>query len=171
MARLKAQGIEARNNPLRGLDHGAWVPLRYLYPDADVPVLQLSLPRSSDPRLLLALGRALAPLRREGILVVGSGSLTHNLYEFRGERADVEPYVQAFAGWFRDQVAAGDLDALLDWQRHAPGALRAHPTDEHLVPLFVALGAAGDDWTRNRCLDGGVAYGMLSMDAFLFGRA
>ena len=168
---LASQQVPVRINPERGLDHGAWVPLMYLFPDADVPVLQLSLPRSDDPRMFLALGRALAPLRAQGILVVGSGSLTHNLYEFRGEREDVEPYVQAFAGWFREKIAAGDLAALLDYRRQAPAAVRAHPTDEHLMPLLVALGAAGEDWTANRHIDGGVAYGMLAMDGYLFGSA
>lgn len=169
IGQLATQNITVRANPQRGLDHGAWVPLRYLFPDADIPVLQLSLPCSDDPRAFLALGRALAPLRARGILVIGSGSLTHNLHEFIGERDDVEPYVRAFADWVRQQVVTGNLDALLDYRRQAPAAARAHPTDEHLMPLFVALGAAGNDWTRHRHLDGGVVYGMLSMDGYLFG--
>lgn len=166
---LAAQGMAVQANPERGLDHGAWVPLMYLFPDADVPVLQLSLPRSQDPRLFLQLGRALAALRTQGVLVTGSGSLTHNLYEFSGPRDDIDPYVTAFAGWVRDTLARGDLDTLLDYRRQAPEAVRAHPTDEHFMPLFVALGAAGDRWTTNRAIDGGVAYGILSMDAWLFG--
>lgn len=169
MALLAAQGYSVHGNAVRGLDHGAWVPLRYLFPDADVPVLQLSLPASEDPRDFLALGRALAPLREQDLLVVGSGSLTHNLYEFRGERDDVEPYVRAFADWVHARVAQGDLDALLDYRRQAPAAERAHPTDEHLMPLFVAIGAAGEGWAQHRHLDGGVVYGMLSMDAYAFG--
>jgi 4,5-DOPA dioxygenase extradiol len=169
IATLAAAGIPAQANATRGLDHGAWVPLRFLYPAADVPVPQLSLPRSRNPHDFLALGRALAPLRTQGVLVVGSGSVTHNLGDFRGERDADEPYVAAFAGWLRAAIAAGDLDALLDYRARAPHAQRAHPTDEHLMPLLVALGAAGEDWRASRHLDGGVDYGMLAMDAYLFG--
>lgn len=168
---LADHGISAQVNPARGLDHGAWVPLMYLYPGADVPVLQLSLPRSNDPRLHYALGRALSSLREQDVLVVGSGSMTHNLYEFSGPRDDVDPYVTAFAGWVRDAIARGDLDALLDFHARAPSAGRAHPTVEHIMPLFVAIGAAGDDWKTHRAIDGGVVYGMLSMDAYQFGVA
>lgn len=169
LAELAQHGIDARGNASHGLDHGAWVPLRYLYPEADVPVVQLSLPRYPQPQDYLAFGRALAALRERGVLVIGSGSLTHNLYEFSGPRTDIDPYVTAFTGWMRAAIARGDLAALLDYRRQAPEAARAHPEDEHLMPLFVALGAAGADWNRSQLLDGGVVYGMLAMDAFLFG--
>lgn len=166
--RLVQQGIPAEPDSRRGLDHGAWVPLRHLFPAADVPVLQLALPRSADPRVHLALGRALSTLRADDILVIGSGSLTHNLYEFTGPRDDVDPYVTAFSGWIRDQLLAGDLDTLLDYAQRAPQAARAHPTNEHLMPLFIAIGAAGDGWKKLRHIDGGVDFGILSMDACLF---
>lgn len=128
----------------RGLDHGAYVPLVELYPDADLPVLQLSMP-TLEPSALLDLGRRLAPLREDGVLIVGSGFTTHNLAWFDPRRpADTpapEPSV-AFDAWAADVVAAGDVPALLDWDRRAPNATVAHPRSEHWAPLYVAAGAA-----------------------------
>jgi 4,5-DOPA dioxygenase extradiol len=164
---LQAAGFEAALDPGRGLDHGAWVPLRYLRPAADVPVLQVSLPQDIDAAGALRLGRALAPLRERGVLVVGSGSLTHNLYEFRQHIADPE-YAQAFADWVADAVARGDIDALLDYRRRAPHAVRAHPGEEHYLPLLVAAGASNPDEPR-RLVAGGMTHGVLSMDSFGFG--
>ncbi len=166
---LTQQGLPAVRNPSRGLDHGAWVPLRYLFPNADVPVLQLALPYSSDPNVHLALGRALASLRASNVLVIGSGSLTHNLHEFRGPRDDIEPYVTEFSTWVKRTLEQGDLDTMLNYARQAPHAARAHPSNDHLMPLFVALGAAGDDWKNLRHIEGGVDFGILSMDAYVFG--
>lgn len=168
IAQLAHHGLQAVANDNNGLDHGAWVPLRHLYPDADIPVIQLSQPTSPSPLALLELGQALAPLREQGILIVASGSMTHNLYEFR--MADKgEPYAQAFADWVWQRIAEGDLGALLDYRSQAPSAVRAHPTDEHFLPLYFAIGAAGEDWTTATRLDGGVTYGVLSMDSFVFG--
>ena len=164
---LRAAGFEAALDAERGLDHGAWVPLRYLKPAGDVPVLQVSLPHDLDAAGALRLGRALAPLRDLGVLVVGSGSLTHNLYEFRQHIADPD-YAQAFADWVADAVARGDTDALVQYRTQAPHAARAHPTEEHYLPLLVALGARSADERRVR-LDGGMTYGVLSMDSFGFG--
>lgn len=169
LAELANHGIDARGNATRGLDHGAWVPLMYLYPQADVPIVQLSLPRYEQPQDYLAFGQALAALRARGVLVIGSGSITHNLQEIYPDDTRVEPWAQAFTDWIQERLAADDLAALLDWRRQAPAARRAHPTDEHLMPLFVVLGAAGTDRGHSQRLSGGFTYGTLSMDAFLFG--
>ena len=131
--------------PERGLDHGAYVPLVCMYPAADVPVLQVSLP-TLDPTELFALGRALAPLRREGVLIVGSGFLTHNLrtMDFRPD-APVPTWAAEFDAWTADVLARRDVDALLDYRQRAPGVRQALPTHEHFVPVVTALGAAIDD--------------------------
>ncbi|MBN9114890.1 MAG: dioxygenase, partial [Pandoraea sp.] len=155
------------------LDHGAWVPLRYLYPDADVPVTQLSMQRHERPEQQYRLGQHLAPLAQDGTLSLASGSFTHNLHEvFRApseDRADA-PYLAEFVAWFTEHLAAMDLDALFDYRARAPYAERAHPTDEHLLPLYIALGAA-DNAARQTHFDTGATYGALRMDAFAFGNA
>jgi len=162
-------GFPAAIDARRGLDHGAWVPLRYLRPDADIPVLQVSMPRDLDADGALRLGQALAPLRERGVLVIGSGSLTHNLYEFRSPINDPE-YAQAFADWTADAVARRDVAALRDYRAQAPHATRAHPTEEHYLPLLVAVGTSHGDEARER-IEGGMDYGVLSMDSFAFGVA
>ena len=135
-------GLEAILDPQRPLDHGAWVPLRYLKPAADVPVVQLSLPRPRTPELLLAAGRALAPLRDRGVLILGSGGIVHNLRRLDWAGAAVpQPWATDFDRWIRERLAAGDEAALKAWAQ-APGAAESVPTSEHLDPLFVALGAA-----------------------------
>jgi len=130
--------------PNRGLDHGAYVPLTVMYPDADVPVLQMSLP-GLDPEHLFAIGRRLAPLRDEGVLVLGSGFLTHGLpyvREYMAGKAGAPSWSIDFDRWAAEALAAGDIDALFDFRNRAPGMPYAHPTVEHLAPLFVTLGAA-----------------------------
>lgn len=164
---LSDAGFDVTVDAERGLDHGAWVPLRYLFPQADIPVFQVSLPHDLDAAGALRLGQALAPLRRRGVLVVGSGSLTHNLYEFRQHINDPE-YAQAFADWTNDAVLARDVPALVDYRSRAPHAARAHPTEEHYLPLLVAAGASAADDTVRR-IEGGMTYGVLSMDSFGFG--
>ena len=164
---LSAAGFVVARDDARGLDHGAWVPLRYLFPDADVPALQVSLPSGIDADGALRLGQALAPLRGRGVLVIGSGSLTHNLHEFRQHVRDPE-YAQRFADWVRDAVLRRDVDALVDYRRRAPHAARAHPTEEHYLPLLVAVGASTAD-DRAELIAGGMTYGVLSMDSFGFG--
>lgn len=130
--------------PERGLDHGAYVPLVAMFPDADVPVLQVSLP-SEDPQELFALGRALRPLREEGVLVVGSGFITHNLRALDWSGATAPPsWATEFDAWAAEALARNDVDALLDYQRKGPGSWIALPTREHFVPLLVALGAAAE---------------------------
>jgi len=129
----------------RGLDHGAWVPLKIMYPDADIPVLQMSLP-TQDPARLLRLGERLRPLRDEGVLIIGSGFLTHGLpflKEFRID-ADVPSWSSDFDAWAGEALARGDVDALAAYASQAPGMPYAHPTVEHYTPLFVTLGAATD---------------------------
>ena len=171
--RLAQAGWPAQADPQRGLDHGAWVPLMHLYPDADVPVFQVSLPSRLDAPGAWAFGQALAPLADEGVLIVGSGSLTHNLHEFRGTHGPEEPYVQAFSAWVRQAVEQGDRARLLRTLQEAPDARRAHPTTEHFWPLLVAAGAsdAGEGLPAATVIEGGIAYGMLAMDAYVFGPA
>ena len=129
----------------RGLDHGAWVPLKIMYPDGDIPVLQMSLP-TSDPTRLLELGKRLRPLRDEGVLIIGSGFLTHGLpflQEFRIE-APAPGWSKDFDAWAAEAMARGDVDALANYRAEAPGMPYSHPTVEHYTPLFVTLGAATD---------------------------
>jgi 4,5-DOPA dioxygenase extradiol len=164
---LQSAGFDAATDARRGLDHGAWVPLRYLKPDADVAVLQVSLPHDIDAAGALRLGQALAPLREQGVLLIGSGSLTHNLFEFRQSINDPE-YAQTFADWTADAIARGDVQALLDYRARAPHALRAHPTEEHFLPLLVSVGASQAGEPRRR-VEGGMTDGVLSMDSFAFG--
>ena len=164
---LRAAGWAAEPDPQRGLDHGAWVPLMYLFPQADVPVFQVSLPSRLDGAQAYTLGQALAPLADEGVLIVGSGSLTHNLYEVRFDApgAAAEPYTQSFAQWVRQALLEHDHQRLQQIFALAPGAQRAHPTPEHLWPLLVAAGAAGAE-AHVSAVDGGVTHGVLVMDAF-----
>lgn len=164
---LMDAGFSSRLDANRGLDHGAWVPLRYLKPVADVPVLQVSMPFDLDPTGALKLGQALALLRDRGVLIIGSGSLTHNLYEFRQHINDLE-YAQTFANWVADAVARHDEESLIHYRDRAPFGKRAHPTEEHFLPLLVALGASDSDEPHN-LIHGGMTYGVLSMDSFGFG--
>lgn len=165
---LQAAGLAAAPNADRGLDHGAWVPLLHLYPQADIPVFQVSLPMWLDADGAYDYGRALAPLAGEGVLIVGSGSLTHNLYEFRLDDPRAESYAAEFAHWVRDAVLAGDHSRLRQALAIAPHARRAHPTAEHYLPLLVAAGAAAQAVPAS-VIEGGIVHGVLSMDSFLFG--
>ncbi|MES1205534.1 MAG: class III extradiol ring-cleavage dioxygenase [Pseudomonadota bacterium] len=171
-ARVRAllAGQSIAEAPDRGLDHGAYIPLVCMYPDADVPVLQVSLP-SMDPAELLALGRTLAPLRREGVLIVGSGFLTHNL---RG--LDLRPgatpaaWAVEFDAWAADVLARRDVDALLDYRRRAPGVRQALPTHEHFVPVIAALGAAIDDPSAQATFPiSGFTYGSMTRRSLQLG--
>ena len=164
---LTQAGLEASIDEQRGLDHGAWVPMRHLRPQGDLPVFQVSLPHDIDAAGALRLGAALAPLREQGVLIIGSGSMTHNLYEFRQHIEDPE-YAQQFADWVRAAVERHDVEGLVDYRRRAPHAQRAHPTEEHYLPLLVALGASHAD-DAARFIEGGMTYGVLSMDSYLWG--
>ena len=162
---LHTAGIEAEGDAKRPFDHGAWVPLMHLFPQADVPVVQIALPEHAGPAEVYALGAAVQSLRSEGVLVIGSGSMTHNLGEFFGGAREPAPYVVAFSRWIEAALARGDMAALLDYRRQAPQATRAHPTEDHFLPLFFALGSAGKDLHANY-LSREVMYSMLAMDAF-----
>ncbi|MDB5802434.1 MAG: hypothetical protein JWL63_3373 [Rhodocyclales bacterium] len=158
-------GIE----PNRGLDHGAWSPLLHMYPDADVPVVQLAIQSDRGARHHLAMGRALEPLRGEGVLIIGSGHMTHNLRDFFTQRgqASSATYAHEFRDWVDLRIQNNDTDALVDWDQKAPSALRAHATPEHFLPLFVALGAAGEHW-ETETVFAGFEGSSLAMDAYAF---
>ena len=164
---LRAAGIESKFDDARGIDHGVWVPLLYLLPRAQVPVYQVSLPFSFDAQNALQLGKALAPLRREGVLVMGSGSLTHNLGEIGRSDPSHAKYAVEFTDWIRTHVQRRDSDALVDYRRRAPHAKRAHPSEEHFLPLLVALGAS-EAADAVSVIDGGMTYGVLSMESYAF---
>lgn len=168
-ALLEEAGFPVALDPQRGLDHGTWIPLRLMYPQATLPVFTLSLQSRLGPAHHLRLGQALAPLRDVGVLVLGSGNLTHNLRDFMAlEGSDQTPaYVPAFQNWMHDQLATGDIAALLEYRARAPGAREAHPSDEHLLPLYVALGAAGPHYRYERVYSG-IAYRTLAMDSYAF---
>ena len=162
-------GKSVRRDPQRGLDHGAWVPLSLMYPQADIPVTQLSILHQGGPADHLALGEAIRPLRDEGVLVLASGSATHNLYEFRGYDHDSPPpdWVSSFGDWVAAAIGEGRTADLLDYRRLAPSAERNHPTEEHLLPLFTALGAASPGSTGKR-VHSSHTYGVLAMDVYAF---
>lgn len=162
---LQQAGVAAQGDAERPFDHGAWVPLMHLFPQADVPVVQVALPAHAGPAQVYALGAALRSLRSEGVLLIGSGSMTHNLAEFFGGAREAAPYVLEFSRWIEDRLQAGDMQGLLNYRHEAPHAVRAHPSDEHFLPIFFALGAAGDA-LRPEYLSREVMYSMLSMDAF-----
>jgi 4,5-DOPA dioxygenase extradiol len=167
---IAAAGLPVAQDPARGLDHGAWVPLRLMFPEADVPVVPLSIQPHAGPGHALALGRALAGLRERGFLLVASGYLTHNLRDYfvAARTGGTTPeYVREFADWVWERLAAHDPEALLDYRTRAPSAVRAHPTEEHLLPLFVALGAAGPGFEAER-IHSGIDDYVLAMDAFAF---
>lgn len=170
VARLLHQAeIRVELDGERGLDHGAWMPLRQMYPDADIPVLQLSVQPDCDPAWHIAMGRALRPLREQGVLIMGSGSLTHNLPAiFRHPKGAHAPlWVLEFCDWIAGRIAQGDMESLSAYRTLAPHAALSHPTEEHLLPLFVVLGAA-DDISRSEHLNRVMTYGLLTMDAWLF---
>ncbi|PVM82126.1 DODA-type extradiol aromatic ring-opening family dioxygenase [Caulobacter endophyticus] len=171
-ALLSAQGLACAQDTRRGLDHGAWTPLLLAFPDADIPVVQLSVQSGFGPAYHLALGRTLQPLREEGVLILGSGSFTHDLSQFRHYRQAVghaEPeWVSAFADWFDLALSQNRTSDLLDYRRLAPFATRNHPTEEHLLPLYVALGAGGAD-PRVERLHASTTHGVLRMDVYSFG--
>jgi 4,5-DOPA dioxygenase extradiol len=170
---LRDAGLPVHRVDEGGLDHGIWVPLRSLWPGADVPVLPLGWPPNWSPAQLFRLGEALAPLSDEGVLIIGSGSITHNLRRVfaGGLNANVDrpatPESTAFRQWFLERSAAADWDALFDYRRQAPHAALMHPTDEHLLPFFVAAGAAGR--TPATRIHDSLTFGDLGMDAYAFG--
>ncbi|MEN5144167.1 DODA-type extradiol aromatic ring-opening family dioxygenase [Pseudomonas juntendi] len=164
--RLKAAGLSAQLDMQRPFDHGAWVPLSLMYPDANIPVVQVSLPSQMGPALQLKVGQVLAGLRAENVLLMGSGSITHNLGELDWHAGPdvIEPWALAFRDWVVDRLQEDDQAALLDYRQQAPFAVRNHPSDEHLLPLFFARGAG----SKFGVVHQGFTLGALGMDIYRF---
>lgn len=169
-ALLSQSGFSAAADDTRGYDHGVWVPLQIMYPDASLPIAQVSMQPLENAWHHHALGRALAPLRDEGVLIVASGSMTHNLRAIRRDALDAPApaWVSAFVDWMHARLEAGDRETILDAMTAAPEAEANHPCDDHLLPLFVALGATGDGEPIRR-LHASYEYGVLAMDTYRFG--
>jgi 4,5-DOPA dioxygenase extradiol len=171
---LRAAGIDVHRLEQGGLDHGIWTPLRYMWPEADIPVLPLAFVPTWSPRQLFAFGAALAPLADRGVLIMGTGSITHNLRRVfaGGLNADADaPEIAesaAFRRWMQQRSSERDWDALFDYRRQAPHAVDMHPTDEHLLPWYVAAGAGGRDGPPLRLHDS-LTFGSLGMDIYAFG--
>jgi len=166
-ALLREGGFDASVDAGRGLDHGAWSPLLYMYPGADVPVVQLSVQTDLGTRHHLAMGKALRSLPDEDILVIGSGHLTHNLRDWARGQGKAEPYAKEFQSWVKKLIDEKNVDELLDYRSRSPHGVRAHPTEEHFLPLFVALGAAPENYRPERIFDD-IESGVLAMDAYVF---
>ena len=170
-ARLLAQaGLAVGFDERRGLDHGAWVPLFHLLPQVNLPVFQVSMPVTLDTASAFKLGQALSALREQGVLIVASGSMTHNLYEIRQPGSQAQVYVQEFTSWVRKAVLAKAKASMLAYRSEAPHAERAHPTDEHFLPLLIAMGATSEA-DSVRVLDGDITYGVISMESYVWGLA
>jgi 4,5-DOPA dioxygenase extradiol len=175
-ALLGEAGLSVETDTARGLDHGAWIPLIMMYPAANIPVVQLSVQSRLGPRHHYRVGRSLASLRAEGVLIMGSGSFTHNLaaVEWCDADAAVPEWVTEFSNWMRDAIMEARVDELLDYRARAPFACENHPTEEHLLPLFVAIGAAENtpaDRGKQICarhLHHSVTMATIGMDAFSF---
>ena len=166
-ALLQNAGFTAAIDGGRGLDHGAWSPLLYAYPQHDVPVVQLSVQPALGPRHHVQVGKALRGLSEEGVLVIGSGHLTHNLRDWSRGAGKPEPYAQEFQAWVFDRLGQGDVESLVEYRTRSPHGARAHPTDEHFLPLFFALGAARGEGEPERVYDA-IDSGVLAMDAYIF---
>jgi 4,5-DOPA dioxygenase extradiol len=164
---LENAGLPARIDPKRPFDHGVWVPLSLMYPQADIPIVQVSLPTRGGPALQARVGQALAALREQGVLLIGSGSITHNLREldWHAGPESVEPWAREFRDWMVEKLKAQDEVALHDYRRQAPNAVRNHPSDEHLLPLYFARGAGGLFSVSHE----GFTLGALGMDIYRFG--
>ncbi len=161
---LSQAGLKPIESPSRGLDHGAWVPLVHMFPDADIPVLQVSIGTRVPMAEHIALGKTLAPLRSEGVFILGSGNITHNLriLNFADRYGDPEGWAVEFDGWAKEKLETFDLGALSRYATEAPSARTAHPTDDHYTPLLVAAAAAGKD-PEVTFPHAGFEYGTLSM--------
>jgi 4,5-DOPA dioxygenase extradiol len=162
---LAGAGLSVSVDAGRGLDHGAWVPLMLMYPGANIPALQLSVQSRAGAAHHIALGRALAPLREEGVLILGSGGFVHNLGAIDWNGGPEPEWSRVFAEWTHQKLLARDEPALADYRMRAPRAAQAHPTEEHFIPLFVAYGAGGDKVER---LHTSATFGSLRMDAYSF---
>jgi len=170
VAALKNAGLPVASDAGRGLDHGAWVPLRLMFPEADGPFIPLSIRSRGGRRQAYELGQRLAPLAAKGFLVIASGNVTHNLrdYQMAARNGGQTPaYVREFTNWLAENLHAGNIDALLDYREQSPGGAQAHPSDEHLLPLYVALGAGGENAEVHR-VHAGIDDYVIAMDAFSF---
>ncbi len=166
---LGAKGIATHEHPTRGLDHGAWVPLLLMYPDADIPVTQLTVQPELGTSHHFRMGEALRPLRSEGVLILGSGGATHNLYEFGRHRRDAPPpaWVTGFQEWLAHTIESANNDDLMHYRERGPDAARNHPSEEHFLPIHAAAGA-GDPGVAGRRIHRSHSYGILAMDAYRF---
>jgi 4,5-DOPA dioxygenase extradiol len=171
---LDDAGLDVHVTPKRGFDHGAWTSMMLAFPDADIPIVQLSIDPNRDAAYHYALGAALAPLRNEGIMLIGSGHITHNLRAvFGAMRGGMKPdpemtaKVEAFTQWFAEKFERGDREAILNWREQAPYVAENHPTDEHLMPLFFAYGAGGEDARAER-LHASRQFGFFAFDSWKF---
>ena len=165
--RLLNAGMRPVTDDARGLDHGVWAPLKLMYPEADIPVTQVSVQPYESTQHHLVIGRALRDLREDNVLILGSGNATHNLREMMPDGAEPPDWVTAFATWLREKIADGDTDELIDYRNAAPFAAKNHPTEEHFLPLFAALGA-GTPGVAGRMIHSGTTFGVLEMDAYAF---
>jgi len=166
---LDEAGIETELDRVRGLDHGTWVPLLLMYPQADIPVVQLSIDPARGPDYHRTLGELIRPLRDDGVLVMATGSATHNLREmnWKDHDAPAPGWVTGFAEWLAAAIAEGRTDDLLNYRTLAPHAVRNHPSEEHLLPLFTALGA-GRPGVGGLRVHHSYTYGVLAMDTYAF---
>lgn len=168
---LASHGLTVNADPDRGLDHGAWVPLSLIYPRADIPVVQLSIASNASPEWHYALGQALTPMRDDGVLLIGSGSITHNLRALFSARLPIDAaaptWVTDFTDWIADRMAARAVDDVLHSVERAPHGADNHPTPDHILPLFVAMGAGGSPLHAEQ-LHHSVTYGLLAMDVYAF---
>ncbi len=167
---LADAGLEADIDNKRGLDHGAWVPLMHIFPEADIPVVPLSIQHHQGPKHAYRVGQALEGLRHRGFLIIGSGNLTHNLSDWRDAMMNgkkTPAYVQHFSDWVASRLAAGDIASLLNYRDHENGGRLAHPRDEHLLPFFTALGAAGPS-PQAQAFHRGIDDVVLAMDGYRF---
>ncbi len=166
-ALLEEAGLGAAIDGTRGLDHGAWSPLLYMYPQADIPVVQISVQPALGPRHHVAVGNAVKRLSGDGVLIIGSGHMTHNLRDWSRGAGRPEPYAREFQEWVKEKLEKKELDELIEYRTRSPHGARAHPTDEHFLPLFFALGASGEKAKPERVYDA-IDSGVLAMDAYVF---
>ena len=166
-ALLKDAGFTAAIDGCRGLDHGAWSPLLYMYPQADIPVVQISVQPELGPQHHVNVGKAVRPLADEGVLIIGSGHMTHNLRDWSRGQGAPAPYAREFQAWVFDKLKEKDVASLVDYRSRSQHGVRAHPTDEHFLPLFFALGAAAEKAKPQRVYDA-IDSGVLAMDAYVF---
>ena len=170
VAALQEHGFAVEQDPQHGLDHGAWIPLRQMFPDADIPVVPVSVQTHAGPQHAYRIGQALAALAQQNFLIVASGNVTHNLRDYMAVRmagGQTPEYVQAFADWVHQHMVSHDVQSLLNYRHASPSGARAHPSEDHLLPLFTALGAAGPE-ARPHAFYRGISDYVIAMDGYVF---